>query len=191
MKLEAQHCAQRIGEMFEQAIARGQISEAALFDRDHRAIPGTNPPKYTTRFDEFTDRTLPEIQEPLLMKYPAIAYAGAVDDTGYFPTHNRRYAKPLTGHYEVDLANNRTKRIFSDRTGSRCGSHREPFLLQTYKRDTGEVMHDVSAPIYVRGRHWGGFRIGYKTVTQTNMIEQQPAQAPHSVPPSLESARAA
>ena len=191
MKLEAQHCAQRIGEMFEQAIARGQISEAALFDRDHRAIPGTNPPKYTTRFDEFTDRTLPEIQEPLLMKYPAIAYAGAVDDTGYFPTHNRRYAKPLTGHYEVDLANNRTKRIFSDRTGSRCGSHREPFLLQTYKRDTGEVMHDVSAPIYVHGRHWGGFRIGYKTLAQTHMIEQQPAQAPHSVPPSLESARAA
>ncbi len=25
------------------------------------------------------------------------------------------------------------------------------------------LMKDVSAPIRVRGRHWGGFRIGYKT----------------------------
>jgi methyl-accepting chemotaxis protein len=38
-----------------------------------------------------------------------------------------------------------------------------PYLLQTYRRDTGEIMHDMSAPIYVQGRHWGGFRIGYRT----------------------------
>jgi methyl-accepting chemotaxis protein len=36
------------------------------------------------------------------------------------------------------------------------------FLLQTYKCDTGEVMHDLSVPIYVNGKHWSGFRIGYK-----------------------------
>jgi len=28
-----------------------------------------------------------------------------------------------------------------------------PFLLQTCKRDTGEVMHDLSVPIYVNDRH--------------------------------------
>jgi methyl-accepting chemotaxis protein len=100
-----------------------------------------------------------------------------VDDHGYFPTHNRRYSRPLTGNYDVDLANNRTKRIFSDRTGSRCGSNKEPFLLQTYKRDTGEVMHDVSAPIYVRGRHWGGFRIGYKSAAGTQLVTQTAPRA--------------
>ena len=193
MKAVAQDCAQRIGVVFEQAIAAGLISEADLFDRQHVAIPGTNPPKYSTRFDEFTDRVLPEIQEPVLAQFPGVAYAGAVDDRGYFPTHTRRYAKPLTGHYEVDLANNRTKRIFSDRTGSRCGAHRHPFLLQTYKRDTGEVMHDVSAPIFVRGRHWGGFRIGYKTVAQTNLLEHAPLESAVSMdaPAATRSARAA
>ncbi|MFZ4539178.1 hypothetical protein [Propionivibrio sp.] len=45
----------------------------------------------------------------------------------------------------------------------RCGEHEQPFLLQTYRRDTGEIMHDISAPVYVKGLHWGGFRIGYKT----------------------------
>lgn len=62
------------------------------------------------------------------------------------------------------LLNNRTKRIFNDRTGARCGASTRPFLLQTYKRDTGEVMHDLSAPIMVDGHHWGGFRIGYRSL---------------------------
>jgi methyl-accepting chemotaxis protein len=47
--------------------------------------------------------------------------------------------------------------------GKRCGSHQHSFLLQTYRRDTGELMHDISAPITLKGRHWGGFRIGYRT----------------------------
>lgn len=38
---------------------------------------------------------------------------------------------------------------------------RSGLLLQTYRRDTGEIMHDLSVPVYVNGKHWGGFRIGY------------------------------
>ena len=148
--------AKRIGKIFEEAIAAGRIAEAALFDRTYTPIPNTNPQKHTTRFDDFTDRVLPEVQEDILLKLPRLAYAGAVDNRGYFPTHNKKFSQPLTGDYDVDLINNRTKRIFSDRTGARCGSNTKPFLLQTYKRDTGEVMHDLSVPIYVAGKHWGG-----------------------------------
>lgn len=154
--------AQSISTLFENAISTGRVSSDDLFDKKYVPIPNTNPQKYKTRFDEFTDSVLPDIQEPILMKHPEILYAGAVDLRGYFPTHNKRYSQPLTGNYEKDLANNRTKRIFDDPTGSRCGSHTQPFLLQTYKRDTGEIMHDLSVPIYVNGKHWGGFRIGYK-----------------------------
>lgn len=161
----AQRAAREVGKLFEQAIANGQITEAALFDRSYKPVPNTNPPKHTTSFDAFTDRVLPAIQEKILEDMPQIAYAGAVDNNGYFPTHNKKFSKPLTGDYDADLVNNRTKRIFNDRTGSRCGSNTKPFLLQTYKRDTGEVMHDLSAPIYVKGRHWGGFRIGYRSAS--------------------------
>jgi len=159
----AQQAARDVGRLFEGAIASGRISREALFDRRYRPIPGTNPPKYNTLFDAFTDDVLPPLQEALLAAMPQLAYAGAVDDHGYFPTHNRKFSQPLTGNYDVDIVNNRTKRLFSDRTGKRCGSNTRPFLLQTYKRDTGEVMHDLSAPIYVHGQHWGGFRIGYKS----------------------------
>ncbi len=154
--------ATRVGQVFEAAVAARRISEAALFDRDYEPIPNTKPQKYHTKFDRFTDEVLPRIQEAILEQHPFILFAGAVDDNGYFPTHNRRYSKPLTGDQKVDLVNNRTKRIFNDRTGSRCGSNTNQFLLQTYKRDTGEVIHDLSSPIYVFGKHWGGFRIGYQ-----------------------------
>lgn len=152
----------KIGETFDKAIDDGRLSLGDLMDRDYVPIADTNPTKFHTKFDSFTDRVLPEIQEPILAEHDFILYAGAVDDKGYFPTHNNRYSQKLTGDYEVDLAGNRTKRIFDDRTGARCGMNTEKFLLQTYKRDTGEIMHDMSAPIYVKGKHWGGFRIGYK-----------------------------
>jgi len=155
--------AKAVGQLFTEAIASGRISREALFDRNYMPIPHTNPPKHSTKFDAFTDRVLPQLQEKILADMPQLAYAGAVDDNGYFPTHNKKFSKPLTGDYETDLVNNRTKRIFNDRTGSRCGANTKPFLLQTYKRDTGEVMHDLSVPIYVEGKHWGGFRVGYRS----------------------------
>ncbi len=153
--------AKHIGELFEDAIKRGTISERDLFDFNYHPTPNTQPQKYTTRFDAFTDRCLPAVQEPILSANNFIVFAGAVDINGYFPTHNLKFSQPLTGNYEKDLVSSRTKRIFNDRTGLRCGKNTEIFLLQTYKRDTGEVMHDLSSPIYVNGKHWGGFRIGY------------------------------
>ncbi len=163
IRVAAQHAADQVGRIFSAAVRSGAISAEALFDRRYKPIPDTDPPKHNSRFDAFTDRVLPELQEALLASMPQLAYAGAVDSKGYFPTHNKKFSQPLTGNYDVDIIHNRTKRIFNDRTGARCGSNTLSFLLQTYKRDTGEVMHDLSAPIYVDGKHWGGFRVGYRS----------------------------
>ena len=154
--------AERIGQLYEQAIRDGKLSEGALFDRNRTAIPGTDPVKYSSGFDRFTDTHLPAIQEPIKESHPALVFAIATAPDGYVPTHNREFAHPHTGKLEVDLVKSRSKRLFNDRTGARCGSHTEDMLLQTYRRDTGEIMHDLSVPIYVNGRHWGGFRLGYR-----------------------------
>ncbi|MEJ2453468.1 MAG: methyl-accepting chemotaxis protein [Candidatus Thiodiazotropha sp.] len=159
----AQEAAEQIQQAFESAIEARRISQSDLFDRQHKPIENTQPQKYSTAYDQLADSLLPSIQEPILQQNEAIVYAIATDPKGYVPTHNNRFCKPLTGNLEKDLVNNRTKRIFDDRTGSRCGSHTQPILLQTYKRDTGEVMHDLSVPIFVNGQHWGGFRIGYSS----------------------------
>ena len=155
--------AKDVGRTLEEAVRGGQIKLDELFDHDYVPIPNTRPQKFTSKFDTLTDRLFPPIQEPILEGIAEVAYAGAVDVNGYFPTHNKRFSKPLTGDEKVDFMNNRTKRIFNDPVGKKCGAHEQPFLLQTYRRDTGEIMHDLSVPIYVQGRHWGGFRLGYRT----------------------------
>lgn len=159
---EAKAAALAIGRLFEEAIEKGNLTQQAVFSRDYQPINNTNPQKYSTPYDEFSDQFFPTVQEALLEKYQQVMFAGAVDVNGYFPTHNNKFNQPLTGDYEKDLVNNRSKRIFNDATGSRCGAHTDSFLLQTYKRDTGEILHDLSVPIFVNGKHWGGFRMGFK-----------------------------
>ncbi|WP_409279179.1 methyl-accepting chemotaxis protein [Pseudomonas defluvii] len=158
----AREGAQKMAKQFEADVAQGRISLDDLFDRHYQAIPGTRPVRYRTRFDQYTDQVLPAIQEPLLKQHEGLVFAIACTQQGYVPTHNAAFNQPLTGDEAVDTAHNRSKRKFDDPTGIRCGSHQQAVLLQTYTRDTGELMHDLSVPIEVHGRHWGGFRLGYK-----------------------------
>jgi len=157
-----QAAAREIEKVLENAIASKRISESDLFDEKYERIADVEPPKYHTRFDKLTDELFPKIQEAILDQHPEFVYAGAVDRNGYFPTHNKKFSAAPTGNLKIDTLHSRSKRIFNDPVGKRCGNHNLPFLLQTYRRDTGEVMHDVSTPIMVRGKQWGGFRIGYK-----------------------------
>ncbi|MGF1643469.1 MAG: methyl-accepting chemotaxis protein [Thiotrichales bacterium] len=152
----------QVGRILEGALRHGRIAIDALFSEHYAPIAGTDPVKYHTAFDALCDELLPAIQEPLLDENPEIIYAIASDRRGYVPTHNARFSQPLTGAHQADLVGNRTKRLFTDRVGQQVGTHTQTWKLQTYRRDTGELMFDMSAPIVVGGRHWGGFRIGYR-----------------------------
>lgn len=158
----AQAAVASVAAAFEHALSQGKISEDDLFSEDYTPIPDTNPQKHATPYNDLADKVLPAIQEPLLAQQADFVYAICADINGYVPTHNDKFCKPLTGNYDTDLVGNRTKRIYTDRVGQQVGRHTETFKLQTYRRDTGELMFDMSVPIYVNGRHWGGFRIGYR-----------------------------
>ncbi|WP_413042680.1 methyl-accepting chemotaxis protein [Pseudomonas sp. YJ42] len=158
----AREGAAAIGARFEADLQAGRLTLDDLFDRNYQAQPGTNPVRYSTRFDRYADEVLPAIQEPLLERNDALVYAIATTPDGYVPTHNRAFSQPPVGDPEIDKVKSRSKRLFNDRTGGRCGSHQRKVLLQTYSRDTGELMHDLSVPIMVGNRHWGGLRLGYR-----------------------------
>lgn len=162
----AKDTASRIGALFEQAVAAGEIGMSELFDEKYRPVPNTNPQQHMTRFVNFTDRVLTPIQESVLDMNPRIAFCAGIDRNGFLPTHNKKYSHPQGPDPVWNSANCRNRRIFNDRTGLSAGRSTRPFLLQTYRRDMGGgqfvLMKDVSAPVYVRGRHWGGFRIGFK-----------------------------
>lgn len=155
-----------LSDLLERAVQTGELSEAQLFSTDYRPIDGTNPPQVMAPFTGLTDRLFPAVQEAALSRDPRIVFCAAVDRNGYLPTHNRKFSQPQGADPVWNTANSRNRRIFNDRVGLKAGRNREPFLLQVYRRDMGGgnfvLMKDVSAPIVVRGRHWGGLRLAYK-----------------------------
>ena len=160
----AMETAARVGGLFEAALDRGELTLADLFDENYQPIAGSDPVQHMTRFVTLCDRVLPPVQEPLLASNRRIVFCAAIDRNGFLPTHNAKYAHPQSHDPVWNNANCRNRRIFDDRTGLAAARNRKPFLLQTYRRDMGGgqflVMEDLSAPIMVKGRHWGGFRFG-------------------------------
>lgn len=150
---------------FETAIAQNVLSEDTLFDRCYVPIPDTRPQQVATRYNRVLDRILPPFQEQALDLDTRVVFCAAVDVNGYLPTHNKKFSKPQTNDDVWNIAHCRNRRIFDDRVGLKAGRNTAPFLLQVYRRDMGggsfKMMKDLSAPIIVNGRHWGGLRLAY------------------------------
>jgi methyl-accepting chemotaxis protein len=160
----ASEFARQCAETLQRWVAAKETTEERLFSSMYYPVARTDPPKFTTDWDRLSDRDIQQIEEAVLAKSPVIIYAVMVDRFGYLPTHNTRYSQPLTGNLANDLVNNRTKRIFNDRTGLAAARNKAAFLVQRYQRDTGEIMADLSVPVFVGGAHWGAVRIGYRAV---------------------------
>jgi methyl-accepting chemotaxis protein len=158
--------AKRISATFDAAIERGEIHLDQLMDESYREIPGTDPKQYMTDYVDFTDRVLPPIQDPLQKSDSRIVFCVAWAKGGYLPTHNPNYCLPQGKDPVWNNANCRNRRLFNDRAVKKVAASTRPFLLQTYRRDMGGgnfvLMKDVSAPIIIRGRHWGAFRLGFR-----------------------------
>ncbi|HEY6873328.1 MAG TPA: HAMP domain-containing protein, partial [Geobacteraceae bacterium] len=142
------------------ALESGRFTEAELFDEQYVPIPNTDPQKYHTKYDAYLDGTIQALEDEYL-KDEQVVFAVLVDRNGYLPTHDSKYSLPLTGDREKDKVGNRTKRLFNDPVGLAAARNTREFLKQVYVRDTGEKMWDLSAPVYVNGKHWGAFRIGF------------------------------
>ena len=166
MLKQLSQAARAVTAALEEAVSSGRIGFEALFDETYRPITGSNPEQVMTAFTELTDALLPPIQEPMLVTDPRIVFCAAVDRNGYLPTHNAKFSQKQGADPVWNNANCRNRRIFNDRTGLRAARNREPFLLQTYRRDMGggtfAMMKDLSMPIILRGRHWGGLRLAYR-----------------------------
>jgi methyl-accepting chemotaxis protein len=158
--------AREISQIFEAAIERGEITLYQLMDEKYREIPGTDPRQYMTDYVEFTDRVLPPIQDPIQKSDPRIVFCVAWAKGGYLPTHNPNYRLPQGKDPVWNNANCRNRRLFNDRAVKKVAANTKPFLLQTYRRDMGGgnfvLMKDLSSPIFIRDRHWGAFRMGFR-----------------------------
>jgi len=154
--------AKGIERILNKAIDEKAITTEDLFDENYVLIPNTYPLKFRTRFDALLDKKIQEFEDSTITDY-RIQFAIAVDRNGYLPTHNSKFSKPLTGDPEKDIANNKAKRFYNDPIGIAAARNKGEILVQPYLRDNGDKMCDFAAPIFIKGRHWGAFRVGTKT----------------------------
>jgi methyl-accepting chemotaxis protein len=137
-----------------------------IFDFQYQKVPQTIPQKYTTSYTaSFTQKMQPIFDERLGLTGGAI-YCLAIDKNGYLASHHQKFSQPMTGDPQKDLLNSRQQRIYLNNTTEqrRC-SHTEPMLLQTYLRDTGQILNDLSIPIFIDGKHWGAMIVGFDART--------------------------
>jgi methyl-accepting chemotaxis protein len=131
-----------------------------IWDQNYRPLPGTNPQKFEISYLRNFEQQIQPLLEDSLAQLKGGIYTLVIDNKGYGPIHNLKFSKALTGNYDADLVGNRTKRLWSDPTGQRAAKNTQPLLLQTYARDTGEILSEMNLPITLDNRVWGNVRVG-------------------------------
>ncbi|MBS4084684.1 MAG: PilZ domain-containing protein [Rhizobiales bacterium] len=160
--------ANKVGAAIERLIETGKVSSQVMFNNQYEPIPGTNPQQFETGYVAALEQELWPIQEPLLSSDSRMVFCAAVDRNAYLPVHNKKYSLPQRpGEPEWNTANCRNKRVFDDRAGLSAARNTRPYMIQYYPRDMGGgqivMMWEIVAPIRVLGKHWGGFRMAYRT----------------------------
>jgi methyl-accepting chemotaxis protein len=154
--------AQSIKVDFEKSIQQLKDKGVNVFDTNYKKVPNTEPQKFTAAFTTAFEKELMPLFDAAKKRIPDSIYVLAIDKNGYLPAHHTEFSKPMTGDPQRDLLESRHQRIFFhvDSEKKRC-RHTNPMLMQTYMRDTGQILNDLSMPIYVDGKHWGAMIIGF------------------------------
>ena len=151
--------------VLEHSIDSGELNENEFFDYDYEEFmellcsDGENKIKYYhTPWDKYLENIIRPLEDEIMDAAKA-EFAVLVDKNGYVPAHNSIYSDKFSN----DPLIYRSKRIFDDEIGLTTAQNTDlnKPLRQQYKRDTGEKLYDVSYPVYVKGRHWGVFRIAF------------------------------
>lgn len=159
----AQDCAKEIVEQFDLLLNSGQLNVMQVFDTFYIPIPDTDPQKYHTAYDKLATGIIRPILDKYLAKDPRLLYVIAVDKNGYLPTHNTRFSQPLTGDPDHDYKWNQSKRMYSNRMGLKAARNDDkPYLMQINSFKGKRIVTDMSVPIFLKKRHWGAVRIGYR-----------------------------
>ncbi len=155
----AQKWTSRVEQEMEKLAAEG----VDLFDTRYvRTNQGQEPAKFDTKYvDVFTRRVQP-LYDQCVSEIPAFMIASGFDLNSYCPAHITKVSQPMTGNFETDNALSRHRRMYDgSRAELRRANHDAPFLLQTFIRDTGEILNSLSIPMYVNGRRWGSFAVAF------------------------------
>lgn len=166
----ARNGARKVEWIFSAAISGGSLTIAQLFDDKPRLIEGTDPQQWMAEYTSLADDQVRPLLAATKAMSDRIRLSSVICKTGYVPTHLDEFSKPPGPDREWNAAHCRNRRFYQDDVALASALNAMPFLLQTVRPPLGEtrqsVMKDVSVPIYVKGRHWGAFRVAYRAISE-------------------------
>jgi len=163
----AQTSMREIKAVIEEGIARGEVSEAEVFDFDYRPMPGTDPVQYEVAFCDFADRAIRPVLDRIMTKEPRLIAAALTDINGYLPTHISARSQPQRPNDpEWNAEHCRNRRNFIDDVTRRAIASTKEAMLATYGMDLGAGRYlpvkNVFVPLFINGRRWGNFEMAYR-----------------------------
>ncbi len=146
---------------FQQEIQKISDSGINVFDTNYQKIPNTEPQKLSASYTSAFESQMCPLYDEHKRRIPNTIYVIAIARDGYLPAHHTELSQPMTGDPKRDLLFSRHMRMFQTLEMEIKRSHTEELLLQTNMRDTGEIINDLSLPIYINNKHWGALIMGF------------------------------
>lgn len=149
--------------------------------------------KYTSAYDRYTDEYWQEfidafVREPDVVFAIPVAYSPDPARLGFVATHNSRYStldpeksRDQWGESGLLSAKNRANRVFNDQAGAAAAANTgtgQPLKTVYQRLVDGEPVNtwDISYPIFINGRHWGGFRVAISMASADALIRKRGQQ---------------
>jgi methyl-accepting chemotaxis protein len=155
----------------EAAIDKGELAMDALFDENLLLIPGSNPPRFTTKLTSWADRNWRPFFDKIKALRPEILTAVCTSSKGFLPTHLTEFSRAPTGDLAHDTRYCRNGRVFNEEGIDLIAKASEQDYMMAVYRHTGAssqggnrssaVVRNVYVPLRIKGRRWGDLEIAY------------------------------
>ncbi|MEO0643517.1 MAG: methyl-accepting chemotaxis protein [Pseudomonadota bacterium] len=165
MAEHAMKVAGEIADATERAIASGEISRSAVFDRAYQRIPGSAPERFTTGLSAFAERVWRPILNTSTSEWAEAVATVCADINGFMPTHIDKFAQTPTGDLEHDTRYCRNGRILMDDADRAAIQSDAPYRLSVFRQPIeGEgysVVRSAYVPLRIKGERWGDLKFAY------------------------------
>ncbi len=160
-----------VSALTEAAIEAGELTLHELFDENLVLIPGSNPPRYTSRLTAWADSNWRPFYDRTKSLRPEILTVVCTSRLGFLPTHLSEFSRAPTGDLAHDTRYCRNGRLFNEESIDLIAKASEQDYMMAVYRHTGAssqggnrdsaVVRNVYVPLRFNGRRWGDLEIAY------------------------------
>lgn len=160
-----------VKELTEAAIEAGELTLEELFDEQLVIIPGSNPPRFTSKLTAWADKNWRPLYDRTKALRPEILTVVCTSRLGFLPTHLSEFSRAPTGDLAHDTRYCRNGRVFNEESIDIIAKASEQDYMMAVYRHTGAisqggnrdsaVVRNVYVPLRFKGRRWGDLEIAY------------------------------